>query len=734
MPLPAGYRLGPYEILAPIGAGGMGEVYRARDTRLDRTVAIKIGSEQFSERFEREARAVAALNHPNICTLFDVGPNYLVMEFIDGQTLDRLTPSGGMRLADALKIAVHIAAGLAAAHALGIVHRDLKPGNVMVTGAGVVKLLDFGLAAIDATALPTGQSDATRTVLEGPKTVQGTILGTVSYMSPEQAEGRKLDTRSDIFSFGSLLYEMLTGHRAFQGETTVSTLAAILNKEPKPPASLIAWLPADLDRIVARCLRKDPDRRFQHASDLRVELQELVDAQSSGALSAQPAAPAARRTRTWTPVFVAFALIAGLAGGWFLHRPPPPFQGPTVTRVTYDNGLTCDPALSPDGKLLAYASDRAGNGNLDIWMQPAAGGDPVQLTRDEADEYEPSFSPDGSQLVFRSERDGGGLYLIAALGGEPRLLAREGRSPRFSPDGAHVAYWTGKGGRAEALARQGGRIWVIPAAGGEPRQLADKIRFASTPVWSPDSRSLLFVGLVPNPTQGIGFNYTWYLTALADDKPLPTNATEVLPTANMPALSQWLHSNHIVFAERGTDRANLYRIAINAAAAKLTGKPERITFGGGVENAPTVAANGTTALADLTWNFDLWSLPIDTRGARVNGPPVRLTESLAADIRPSLSADGSKMVYSRVQPGQLSLWSHDFTAGRTARLFSGEIATGALSAWMVQPCCTASAANGDKHSSRFPSPVESASASSINPGARSVGPLPAASFILRPHP
>src|SRR6266542_1085732 len=224
MPLSPGTRLGPYEIVSVIGAGGMGDVYRARDTRLDRSVAIKVSQQQFTDRFEREARAVAALNHPNICTLHDVGPNYLVMEFIDGETLNRIIPPGGMRLAEALRIAICVADALAAAHAHGIVHRDLKPGNIMVTESGTVKLLDFGLAAQEESAAVNPDNQATRTVLGGPKTVEGTIVGTFCYMSPEQAEGRKLDARSDIFSFGSVFYEMLTGERAFRGETTISTL------------------------------------------------------------------------------------------------------------------------------------------------------------------------------------------------------------------------------------------------------------------------------------------------------------------------------------------------------------------------------------------------------------------------------------------------------------------------------------------------------------------------------
>ncbi len=259
MPLTPGTRLGPYEILAPIGAGGMGEVYKARDTRLDRIVAIKVSHEKFSERFEREARAVAALNHPHICTLYDVGPNYLVMEYIEGAPL-----KGPLSTEEALRLALQIAEALEAAHTKGVVHRDLKPGSILVAKSGV-KLLDFGLAK-KIGVQPAGEETVTQTHA-------GTVLGTTAYMSPEQAQGAAVDTRSDIFSFGSVLYEMLSGQRAFRGDTMLSTLASILRGEPVSLRTA-----PEIQSIVARCLRKQPEDRFQSAADLKAALEQAARA------------------------------------------------------------------------------------------------------------------------------------------------------------------------------------------------------------------------------------------------------------------------------------------------------------------------------------------------------------------------------------------------------------------------------------------------------------------------
>src|SRR5439155_10486995 len=278
---PIAQTISHYRVLEKLGSGGMGVVYKARDTRLDRFVALKflpaakMTDPERKRRFVQEARAASALNHPNIITIHDIdqadGADFIAMEFVPGKALDRLIPRKGLRLNEALQYAIQVADALAAAHAAGIVHRDVKPGNLMVNEHGCVKVLDFGLAKLIEQGGPS-EFARTETIAEAPKTDQGMIVGTVSYMSPEQAEGKKLDARTDIFSFGAVLYEIITGRRAFVGDSMASILSAILRGEPKPASEIAQGLPREIDRILTRCLQKDPNRRYQHAGDLKIDV------------------------------------------------------------------------------------------------------------------------------------------------------------------------------------------------------------------------------------------------------------------------------------------------------------------------------------------------------------------------------------------------------------------------------------------------------------------------------
>jgi serine/threonine protein kinase len=419
-----------YEIVDVFGEGGMGVVYRARDTRLNRFVALKVlpqalmADEDRRTRFATEARAASGLNHPNIITVYDVGEaggvSFIAMEFVDGTALDRLIGRKGLNLRDALKLAVQIADALAAAHAAGIIHRDLKPANVMVTPQGHVKVLDFGVAKLTEPGEVEGLGPTRTSLNVGPQTKEGTIVGTAAYMSPEQAAGETVDARSDIFSFGSLLSEMVTGRRAFQGDSTAATLSAVLHREPTPPRELGANLPPELDRMIAHCLRKDRARRFQHLDDVETLLEELRDEADSGKLSAgaPPRRLPNRSSRRAALVAGIVTLAAAGAVSWYTRSAARPTEAIAV-RLTPDSGLTTDPALSADGKLLAFASDRAAGDNLAIgqlanvvgFIARVAGQRPppesewIPIEGSESDGLA-GWSPDGSLIYTASYRDG----------------------------------------------------------------------------------------------------------------------------------------------------------------------------------------------------------------------------------------------------------------------------------------------------------------------------------------
>jgi serine/threonine protein kinase len=443
-----GRTISHYQVLEEIGRGGMGIVYKARDTRLDRVAALKIlpvdsvADPERTGRFVQEARAASALNHPNIITIYDIDRDqdldFIAMEYVAGRSMDRMIPRQGMRPAEVLRYGVQIADALAAAHASGIIHRDLKPANIMVTQSGLVKVLDFGIAKLAEQPMP--DSEQPTVSLAAPATGEGKILGTIAYMSPEQAQGLKIDTRSDIFSLGTVLYEMLTGRAAFSGETKVSTLAAILDREPEP---LARTTPRELDRIVTRCLRKDPARRFQTMADLRVALAELKDESDSGRLTASEPA---KRTNRW-PLVVGVAAIVALAlvgSLWWLQPAStgPALQSQNLRQLTFDSGESSFPALSPDAKFVAYQSDRAGPGRYDIWVQQTAGGSPLRLTQGPGSHYLPVFAGDGSKVYFESTGPPQGIYEVSALGGEPRLIVASAAGPSRSPDGRYIAYRT----------------------------------------------------------------------------------------------------------------------------------------------------------------------------------------------------------------------------------------------------------------------------------------------------
>lgn len=647
-----------YRIAEKIGEGGMGAVYRAVDTHLDRPVAVKVlppdkvADADRKARFVLEARAASALRHPNIVVIHDIasdrGLDFIVMELVDGQPLDQLIGRKGVRLSEALGLAVQIADGLAKAHAAGIVHRDLKPGNVMVTPEGLVKILDFGLAKLSGEA-PAPEAGQTMTMGQGerPRTEAGFIVGTAAYMSPEQAEGRKVDARSDVFSFGAVLYEMLTGQKAFARESPMKTLAAVLNEDPKPASAVSEAVPAELERVVARCLRKDPQRRWQTMSDLKVALQDLKEDSESGRLEA--ATVPARRGRKRTALFalaaaVLLVAVAILVLKFIVFKPPEAVEY-EILPLTLDPGMSSQPTLSRDGNLLAYASDREGNGNLDIWIQPASGGKPLRLTDHPDDDSFPSFSPDGKEIAFRSDRDGGGIYTIDALavGGEPRRIADRGILPKYSPDGRWIAYFV----LPASLEQRGYKVFLVSPKGGEPRRILEDFLFGfvvqgASLTWSPDGKRLLFRGRrVDDPK-----STDWWVVPIDGGQAVRTHAVGNLALSTIVQFpSAWIGNSVYFISGTTVEGLNLFRASIDPKTMAVTGPASAITAGSGLKIFTDALPDGRIFFAEMTVAMNAWSVAAKPDEAAVTSEPRKLTRDLMQNFNPTVSRDGARAAF-----------------------------------------------------------------------------------------
>ena len=515
MPLSAETRLGPYELIGLLGAGGMGEVYRARDSRLGREVAIKVlpaglaSDPERLKRFEREARSASALNHPNIVTIHDIGTadsvSYIAMELVKGEPLRQLLLQGALPVRRLLQIGVQIAEGLAMAHAAGIVHRDLKPENAVLTEDGRVKILDFGLAKL--TQPETSGSEATQAPTMSGATEAGVVLGTVGYMSPEQAAGRTIDYRSDQFSFGSILYEMATGKRAFQRASAPQTLAAIIQEEPEAIAAVNPKIPAPVRWIIERCLAKEPRNRYASTEDLARELATVRD-HLSEAISAAEGLPRGgeriRRRRWWIAAVMAAGLLF-LAGVvvWQLWRSDNfwknPLAGARFTRLTDWEGSEVDAAMSSDGMFVAFLSDR--DGPFDAWATQVGSDQFLNLSKGQfPDLYldrvrNVGFSGDEAHVwmrITRQGRKGEDAWLVPTIGGNARPFLQAAVSIAWSPDRAHIVYHTGE---------DGDPIFVADRSGANPRQIfIDKPGIHNHyPTWSPDGRFIYFAHGIPSP-------------------------------------------------------------------------------------------------------------------------------------------------------------------------------------------------------------------------------------------
>jgi len=494
MALASGTRLGPYELLSPAGAGGMGEVYRARDTRLDRTVAIKVLPSQLSQnpeirqRFEREAKAISALSHPNICPLYDVGRendvDFLVMEFLEGETLEQRLQKGPLPSEQVLRYGIEIADALEKAHRLGIVHRDLKPGNVMLTKGGA-KLMDFGLAKTTSMA-PVAQALTEMTAEAKKLTAEGTILGTFQYMAPEQLEGAETSPVTDIFALGEVLYEMATGKPAFAGRTKASLIAAILSSDPKPIGSLAPLTPPALERVIRTCLAKEPEERWQTAHDLKLQLQWIAEGGSQVGVPAPVAAR--RRTRerlAWGVAALLFAAFALAATGYIL-RAPKPRRAMRVSLLAPPDASfqPFDFALSPDGSKIAFVAGGAGN-KPHLWVRPLDSMTGQPLAGTEGAGF-PFWSPDSRQLGFFA---GGQMKRIDAAGGAVQVIADapDARGGAWGPDGT-ILFTPTTGDPLYRVSSSGGAATTLTALDNTKSEITHR-----WPWFLPDGRHFLFL-------------------------------------------------------------------------------------------------------------------------------------------------------------------------------------------------------------------------------------------------
>jgi Tol biopolymer transport system component/serine/threonine protein kinase len=711
---PEGRELGSYKVLSLLGAGGMGKVYLAKDTRLGRTVAVKVlasdkvANAEQKRRFMQEARAASALNHPNIVTLYDIsndgGIDFLVMEYVEGQSLHKRIPRRGLPLREVLSYARQIVSALASAHAAGIVHRDIKPANVVVTGKGTIKVLDFGLAKL---AEPVGPASLDRPT-EVTRTQKGVVLGTAAYMSPEQASGKPIDARSDIFAVGVVLYEMLSGRRAFDRGTILATLGAVLYEDPPPLDEIVKTAPPELLRIVDRCLRKDPDRRIQTMADLKVALEELEEAPESARVPARPSKPARKPWLVWAAV--ALIILAAAGAFFFLTRraaPIPAFSA-VVKPLTSVNGWEVTPGWSPDGTMMAFSNNL--NGNMDIFMMPTAGGEPRQLTNTPHDEVAPRWSPDFRYLAFAADRGpGAAVYLMPALGGAERELAATGLpslerfadslqvlgSTPWSPNSQELLYSraTSSGGtaiwRINVATRQQSQVtfpgagegdynasWsfdgtriafertgngrntlqVIPAGGGEAVVLSDQNTFGAF-TWSAANDRILFI------SPRTGRLNMWEIDI---------DSRELRPITSGP---NW---DMFPIVSRGGRLAYVsFGHQVDLHSLQLEGTEDtRVTFHTGESFFPSFSPNGRRLVyqSDRTGNSEIWELDLDTKTER------NLTDHASGDLAPDWSPDGKEIVFLSKRGDKYQVWIMD-SEGGSPRLLANHTVPVPLEGW-----------------------------------------------------
>jgi Tol biopolymer transport system component len=670
-----GQTLDRYRIDQKLGEGGMGVVYKAHDTHLDRVVAIKVlppdkvSDPERKQRFVQEARAASALNHPNIVTLHDIrseaGIDFIVMEYAPGRTLAESIPARGLGITQALRYGVQIADALARAHEAGIVHRDLKPSNVIVTDGDRVKVLDFGLAKLME---PRDHASDART-RTSPVTEAGMVVGTAAYMSPEQAQGQKVDARSDVFSFGAVLYEMVTGRRPFAGDSQLSILARILNDDPAPPSTLNTSVPHDVERTILRCLRKDPARRFQTMADLKVALEDLA-ADSAAVPAEKP--PARSMSRPWRWAWTALIPVGLVAAYvWTQTRPPQERAAPLrAIPLTAQPGEVGYPSFSPDGNYVAFTWTGPKQDNRDVYVQQIGAGSPLPLTRDPANDFAPVWSPDGKAVAFlrqSAEPHRYELRLIPPLGGTDRKLTEI--QPRGGFLRAVTLAWC-PDSRCVVLTDASSpdptkpdALFVVSTESGEKRQLtAPQPPFLADtdPAISPDGRWLVFrrdVAPFSGQLQIVRLDAS--LTTSGE----PRSITPILLTAYGP---KWISNREIVFWAK----SSLWRIGIEAGAT-----PERLAFVGEDGMMPAVwpaqsGRPGRLAYVRHITDQNIWRIEVPSPGAQASSPPVVAMASTRREVLAQFSPDGRRITFVSDRSGESEVWVADASGDNPVPLTS----------------------------------------------------------------